>query len=96
LGAFKYEVYFQPNDGSDHGSTTTHEKRIFVNINDSVEVQRETLFHELLHVAFEDCPLIKHPLPDSEDQEEYTIRYISPRIFEYLNDNKWLKEFIFG
>ena len=62
LGAFDYDIIFGPNDGSDHGSTDTTKKRIFINIEDSKQIQSETLLHELLHVASEDCSLFKHPI----------------------------------
>jgi Zn-dependent peptidase ImmA (M78 family) len=83
-------------EGSDHGSTDTDEKRIYINTNFKEECQRETLLHELLHVAFMDCSLFKHPIENDEDQEEFLIRYASPKIFQMFRDNEELKEFIFG
>ena len=96
LGCFNYHIHFQPNDGDDHGSTSTENKTIFICSSDPIEVQQETLLHELQHVAYEDCSLFKHPIVDADEQEESLIRYSNPKLLMYLNDNKWLKEFIFG
>ena len=93
-GCFTYSVHFQPTD-SDHGATNLDLKLIIINNNQSLEIQRETLLHELQHVAFEDCSLFEHPINDAEKQEEAIIRYNNPRLFQILKDNKWIREFLF-
>lgn len=83
-------------DGSDHGATDVDEKKIYINTNFNEECQKETLLHELLHVVLNDCSLFKHPIENDEDQEEYIIRYMSPKLYQVLRDNKELREFICG
>jgi len=58
LGPFRYKVVFQESGGEEHGETDVDEKVIRINTRFSKEAQRETLLHELMHVAYEDCPLI--------------------------------------
>lgn len=94
-GCFTYMVHFQPTD-SDHGATNLDSKLIIINSKSDIEIQRETLLHELQHVAFEDCTLFEHPIHDAEKQEEGLIRFNNPRLFQILKDNKWVREFLFG
>jgi len=96
LGLFTYDVTFQKMSDEDHGSTDLAEKKIWINTRFSKEIQAETLFHELLHVAYEDCSLFKNPCEKEDDTEEYSIRYISPKIVNYIDSNGWVKDFIFG
>jgi hypothetical protein len=81
---------------SDFGATNLDTKVIIINNKKSLEIQRETLLHELQHVAYDDCSLFEHPIPDAEKQEEGLIRFNNPRLFQILKDNKWVKEFLFG
>ena len=50
--------------------------------------------HELLHVSLEDCILLEHPLDKKDDMEEGIVRFISPKLWDYLKNNKKLREFI--
>lgn len=95
IGYFRYKIYFQPSDGEDHGSTCTDTKRIFVDTGKPVQCQRETLFHELCHACFDDCPSFKLEYNDVNDREEDIVRFISPRMMQVLNDNKWIRDFLF-
>jgi Zn-dependent peptidase ImmA (M78 family) len=95
VGCFTYTVHFQTTD-SDHGATNPDTKVIIINNKSNLDVQRETLLHELQHVAFDDCSLFEYPIPDAEKQEEAIIRFNNPRLFQILRDNKWVREFLFG
>ena len=93
-GCFTYTVHFQMTD-SDFGATNLDTKVIIINNKNSLDIQRETLLHELQHVAFDDCSLFEHPINDAEKQEEALIRFNNPRLFQILKDNKWVREFLF-
>ena len=93
-GCFTYTVYFQPTD-ADHGATNLDNKIIIIDNKRPLETQKETLLHEIQHVAYEDCSLFEHPINDAEKQEESLIRFSNPRLFQILRDNKWVKEFLF-
>ena len=93
-GCFTYDVYFQPTD-SDHGATNLDNKIVIIDNKKSLDIQKETLLHEIQHIAYEDCTLFKHPIPDAEEQEEGLIRFNNPRLYQILKDNKWVKEFLF-
>jgi Zn-dependent peptidase ImmA (M78 family) len=95
LGFYTYSIYFKRIQDEHHGLTDLETKEIWINNKDNLELQRETLFHELLHVASEDVPALKNK--DYEgDREEDCIRLQSPRMMQYISDNKWLREFLFG
>lgn len=95
-GPFTYKVHFQKESDECCGKTCTTEKEIWINTRYSDEVQRETLFHEILHVAFEDCALLDKPYEKMFDMEEDLIRFISPRLVQIFQDSDWLGEYIFG
>lgn len=96
LGGFEYRVIFRHDSDDDFGKTCLAEKTIWINDRYSKQVQRETLLHELLHVALEDCPLVEFPIDKKGDMEEALVRFISPRMFQFLQDNPKLKQFIWG
>jgi len=94
IKCFTYKIHFI-KAASDHGETDTDTKDIYINMNYPIEVQRETLNHEILHACFTDFPNFgKEGKPD--DCEEDLIRYISPTLVQVYKDNKWLREFVFG
>lgn len=95
LGFYTYKIHFMEIQSENHGITDLETKEIWVSNKDSSEIQRETLFHELLHVASEDISALK--LEEYKgDREEDTIRFQSPRMMQYLCDNKWIRSFLFG
>jgi Zn-dependent peptidase ImmA (M78 family) len=95
LGAFTYKIHFSRQSDENHGLTDTSTKEIWINSRFDIQVQKETLLHELLHVALEDFPLFENPIAKADEQEEYTVRYISPRLHQFLADNEELNAFIF-
>lgn len=96
IGCFTYSVSFQESDGSNHGSTCMDTKRIFLDKEMPLQCQQETLLHELCHACFDDCPSFKIDYKDPETREEDIIRFLSPRMFQVLRDNKWVRDFMFG
>ena len=96
LGAFDYDLILRFDSDDDHGKTCLSDKHIWINTRYSEQVQSETLFHELLHVALEDCPVIEYPLDKKEDMEEAVVRYISPRMFDFFASNKILFNLVWG
>ena len=96
LGAFIYELVLRRDSDDDFGKTCLADKTIWINTRYSNQVQRETLLHELLHVALEDCPLLDNPIDKKEDMEEAVVRFISPRMFQFINDNKNLQKLLWS
>jgi Zn-dependent peptidase ImmA (M78 family) len=96
LGFYTYTINFKRLSDENHGETDTNTKEMWINTRFSDEIQRETLFHELLHVSLEDCPSLRIEEMKAGDREEDIVRCISPRMVQYLADNDWLREFIFG
>lgn len=97
-GFFVYDVHFNFSSDEDCGSTALAEKKIFINTRFAEQVQKETLMHEILHVCLEDYPYPSEiaSQKDREEHEEHLVRKISPNIVLILNDNKWVRDFIFG
>lgn len=91
---FEYKVHFQRSSDEDHGSTDVSTKEIWINTRFNEDIQRETLFHELLHVVFDDCALLESGAVKTTDPEESLIRYISPRLVLLFQENPWLSEYI--
>lgn len=96
LGAFTYDLVMRKDSDDDFGKTCLADKVIWINTRYSEQVQRETILHELLHVALEDCPLMDNPIDKKEDMEEAVVRFISPRLFQFIMDNPKLQELIWS
>lgn len=95
VGCFTYNVYFT-KASSDHGETDTDSKNIYINTTYPIDVQRETLNHEILHVCLTDFPNFGKDNKDKEEVEEEIVRYQSPKMVQIYRDNKWLRDFVFG
>lgn len=93
---FTYKVHFQRSNDEDHGSTDTSTKEIWINTRFNEEIQKETFFHELLHVVLDDCALLESGAVKTMDPEESLIRYISPRLVLLLQENNWIADYVFG
>ena len=96
LGYFDYTLIFRRDSDDDYGKTDLEGKVIYVNTRYNLQAQKETLFHELLHVSLEDCPLWEATPEKHNDMEEAVVRFISPRMMDYLAHNPFLRLFIFG
>lgn len=58
---------------------------------------RETLLHEILHIAFEDVvDIVSASRVPPFEAEENIIRIVSPRLFSILLDNPEVLSFILG
>lgn len=90
---YLYEVRFHKMESTDHGVTCKTNKVIDINTKYSLSSQRETLFHELMHVSFEDSPIFKSK-NKVKNMEETVILTASPNLVQMLQDNEWLSEFI--
>ena len=95
IKCFTYTVFFT-KAASDHGETDVDSKNIYINTTYPLEVQQETLNHEIMHVCLHDFPNWTKESKDAEQAEEEVVRYISPNIVQVYKDNKWLREFVFG
>ena len=96
LGFFTYSIRFVKQPEENCGETDIHNKDIWINTRYSEEVQRETLMHELLHVALDDCSALKVEEMKPNDREEDIVRTMSPRLMQFMCDNKWIRELLYG
>lgn len=96
LGAFDYDLVYRLASDDDCGSTCLIDKTIWINTRYSTQVQKETLLHELLHVALEDCPMMEFPIEKKGDMEEAVVRFTSPRLFQFFKDNRVLLTLVWG
>lgn len=94
IRCFTYTINFS-KAASDHGETDTDNHQIFINTNYPIDIQRETLNHEILHAILTDFPNFGKECK-ADDQEEEIIRHMSPILVQVYKDNKWAREFIFG
>jgi hypothetical protein len=93
-GYFEYELYFDSTKvTSDHGETDTENKILTVYDRNSEDLNRETLFHELMHVACDDSYVFEGDHAD--DLEERMIRILSPKLMQIFRDNPELSEYLF-
>ncbi len=94
LGYFVYSLRLEQHvigngDELCYGLTDFERMEIQIDAKQSTQMQRETLFHELLHVALHDCGLVE------SDLEEKLIRVISPRVMQFMQDNPELVKVLF-
>lgn len=81
------------------GKTDVHNKTIVIYKQDNEQIEKETLFHELLHAALDDK--VESIFMFSDDQkidvkEENMVRLISPVMMNILSSNDKLHKFLFG
>ena len=97
-GYYKWTIFWSEEQVGDcFGKTDIGTKTIIMYKQDNMEIEKETLFHELLHVACEDkVESIFQFDGNTNDKEENMIRLISPVLMQILNDNRQLSQFLFG
>ena len=80
------------------GKTDIGSKSIIIYSQDNAEIERETLLHEILHVALDDkCDAIFGSEGGKFDEKEETlIRLLAPVMMQILCDNRELQNFLFG
>ena len=81
------------------GKTDVGSKTIIIYKQDDLEIERETLFHELLHAALDDK--VEPIFLFSDDQkmevkEENLVRLLSPVMMDILCGNPKLCNYLFG
>ena len=80
------------------GKTDIGTKTVTIYKQDNEEIERETLFHEILHVVGEDkYEAVFSFIVEKKDwdKEENLIRLLSPALMQVLSDNKDLARFLF-
>tara|TARA_E500000305_G_C3820114_1_gene142480 strand:- start:118 stop:447 length:330 start_codon:yes stop_codon:yes gene_type:complete len=80
------------------GKTDIITKTVTIYKQDNEEIERETLFHELMHVVGEDkydAIFSYEPEKKELDREENLIRLLSPSMMQMFSDNKDLSRFLF-
>ena len=80
------------------GKTEAINKTITIYKQDTEEIEREPLFHELLHAVGEDkydAIFSFEPEKKELDKEENLIRLLSPSLMQVLSDNKDLSRYLF-
>lgn len=91
---YTYDIEFNTTSISDdHGETDTNNKIVTIYDRHSEVVNRETLFHEMMHIACDDSFLYVGEKAD--ELEERMIRILSPKIMQMLRDNKELSRYLF-
>lgn len=88
IGPFTYSVSLEKGSGrSNHGETSLETKEIFVQDSGNLQVVKETLQHEILHALLEDVVDAVRNAKDNEEAEETLIRFLSPRLLSFSQDN---------
>ena len=80
------------------GKTEISNKTVTIYKQENEEIERETLFHEILHVVGEDkydSIFSFEPEKKELDREENLIRLLSPALMQVLCDNKDLARYLF-
>jgi len=78
------------------GKTDMNRKVITIYGQDNQEIDRETLMHELLHVALEDkIDTVFDGDKKNDEKEESLVRLLSPTLIQILSDNKKLTKYLF-
>lgn len=96
IGGFIYKVKYKRTVGDHLGITYIDKKLIVISKHDNIEVLKETLIHELLHVLMEDVIESVDDKKDLAVKEEAIIRFVSPRLFQTFKENPKLVAFLFG
>ena len=81
------------------GKTDIGSKTIIIYKHDSLEIERETLFHELLHAALDDKIDAIFCFDNDrkiDDKEENLVRLLSPSLMQILSGNPKLQNYLFG
>ena len=71
------------------GLSDTDTQTMYINLDFSDQVVKETILHECMHFLAADSSIF----PD-EEKEEDIIRFMSPKMMELLNRNKKLAKFL--
>lgn len=83
-------------ENSDMGATITDRCEIWMATKYPLQVQRETLLHEILHVVAHDSFYQRTDGEDQDQAEERMCRLFSPRLMQIFRDNPDVTKFLFG
>ena len=97
-GCYNWQIYWSQEEAEEmYGKTDSHTKTVTIYKCKNEEITRETLLHELLHVAMEDkaeAVFTFDPDKKEYDKEENLIRLISPVLMQIIVDNPELWQFL--
>lgn len=93
-------IYCSAKPSDTHGTTSQDNKEIVIWNSPNEQVVKETLYHELFHVAIGDSAqlIFNQSEEDDEDyekREENLTRLMSPRQMQLFMDNPKLLQYIF-
>ena len=99
-GYYTWTIYWSEEPPEEaFGKTDTTSKKITMYKMDNEEIEKETLFHEILHVALDDTAeaIFGYELEKKDcDKEENLVRLLSPQLLSILTSNPKLASFILG
>ena len=81
------------------GKTDTTNKKVTIYNISNEEIERETLFHEILHVALDDTAesIFNYETDKKDaDKEENLVRLLSPQLLQILTSNPRLASYVLG
>lgn len=93
-GPYNFEIYYRDDlveKVGSMGETYFNHLEVAIDSRMKPQMEKETMFHELLHVVLHDIGFF----PD-QDTEEKFIRLLSPRLVQLLTDNQELTQYIFN
>lgn len=93
---FDYTVHYLPAvDPINHGETSRDAKEIVIKNKGNPQSIQETVVHECLHVLLEDLiSMARAHSGGSEEAEEATIRVLSPRLLQWIQNNPELMKYL--
>ena len=98
IGSYRWTIEYLDVESDNHGLTYYDRREIQIYTRDRDEITiRDTLCHEILHVAFQDVFSILAKIEDRVSEiEEHAIRLVTPRLMDIYQSNKELVNYIYG
>jgi Zn-dependent peptidase ImmA (M78 family) len=97
VNGFNWEIKYVDIDHETFGETDKDKKIVYIYTKDrSDQINHETLVHELFHAVLDDlADVIFHLDYDkNSDKEEQAIRLVTPRIIQFMQNNKHIMKYI--
>ncbi|MAV64716.1 MAG: hypothetical protein CMG00_05950 [Candidatus Marinimicrobia bacterium] len=96
IGFYVWKIEWSKEKNEEmYGKTDPMTKIITIYRSPNSQIERETLFHELMHAAGEDKYDSIFQFSGS-DKEENLIRILSPVFMQMLSDNRELTKYLFS
>ena len=96
IGFYDWKIEWAKEKAEEmYGKTDVMTKVITIYKSPNPQIERETLFHELMHAAGEDKYDSIFQFSGG-DKEENLIRILSPLLMQVLADNRDLSRYLFG